>query len=492
MVGERADALKVIIEEYVQRGWLEPSFSEWGAPAFVVPKKIAGEWRLVVDYRALYSVTQHDSYELPLINGIIQKQCKRRMFTVLDMKKGYHQMPLDEASRACTAMTTPHGLWQWKVMPMGAKNGNAAFQRMMDWVLKDLDCADPFVDDVIISSEGETDEELITNHMADLCKVLDTLRQHNLVCDKSKVQMFQREVEFCGQIIGHGKRKPAPGKLTALEKWNRPKTISELRSFLGFCNWYHDYIEMYADIAAPLMSMLKVPSGEGKKGSKTKLKWTHEAEISFDLLKKKLLDKLELELIDPDAPFILRCDASEYAVGAALEQPRQDGSTRPVGFFSRKLTSGQIKTWSPREKETYAIVEALKKWAGAIGTKPVLILTDHQALQSWYKEAIDTPSGPAGRRARWHELFSKFDLEVVYVPGSMNNIADALSRWAYPACKGLQDVSSHGSLADKEEVLKMQDEEREAETNRQEDLKMILMHLQVQMMIMHNQHLKCQ
>ena len=125
------------------------------------------------------------------------------------------------------------------------------------------------------------------------------------------------------------------------------------------------------------------------------------------------MEKLELELIDPDAPFILRCDASEYAVGAALEQPTSNGGTRPVGFFSRKLTTGQIKTWSPREKETYAIVEALKKWAGSIGTNPVVILTDHQALQSWHKELIDTPSGPAGRRARWHELFSKCDLEVV-------------------------------------------------------------------------------
>jgi hypothetical protein len=197
---------------------------------------------MAVDYRGLNTVTQHESYQLPLIHSIIQKQAKCRRFTVLDMKKGYHQMPLAEGSRPFTAMTTPHGLWQWKVMTMGAKNGNAAFQRMMDWILKDLECATPFVDDVIISSSGDTEEALIHNHMKDLTDVLNKLREHNLICDKYKAQMFQREVEFCGQVIGRGKRKPCPGKLSCLEKWQQLKTVSELRSFLGFCNWYHDYV----------------------------------------------------------------------------------------------------------------------------------------------------------------------------------------------------------------------------------------------------------
>ena len=88
MVGEREAALKEIIEEYVERGWLEPSFSEWGSPCFVVPKKTPGDWRLVVDYRALNEVTLHDSYELPLISEMLQKQQAKRLFTVLDMKKG--------------------------------------------------------------------------------------------------------------------------------------------------------------------------------------------------------------------------------------------------------------------------------------------------------------------------------------------------------------------------------------------------------------------
>ena len=149
--GDRAEAMKKLLAEFIERGWIEPSDSEWASPAFIVPKKEKGEWRLVVDCSGLNEQTEHDSYSLPLIDSILQKQQKKRIFTVLDLKHGYHQMPLHPDSRPCTAMSTPLGPMQWKVVPMGAKNGNAAFQRMMEDLLGPVrDCADLFVDDIII------------------------------------------------------------------------------------------------------------------------------------------------------------------------------------------------------------------------------------------------------------------------------------------------------------------------------------------------------
>ena len=142
--GERKEAMERILREFIERGWLQPCHSEWASPCFVVPKKVAGEWRLVVDYRGLNAQTQHDSYTLPLIEDMLQKQNRRRIFTVIDLKHGYHQMPLAEESRACTAMSTPLGPLQWRVMPMGVTNGNAAFQRMLENLLEPVrDCADP-------------------------------------------------------------------------------------------------------------------------------------------------------------------------------------------------------------------------------------------------------------------------------------------------------------------------------------------------------------
>ena len=229
--GDRAEAMKKLLAEFIERGWIEPSDSEWASPLFIVPLKEKSEWRLVVDYRGLNKQTEHDSYSLPMIDTILQKQQKKRIFTVLDLKHGYHQMPLHQDSRPCTAMLTPLGPMQWKVVPRGAKNGNAAFGRMMEDLLGPVrDCADPFVDDIIIGSgtEDMTEDELIEAHEKDLRRVLSELDKHNMVCKHTKASLFVKEVGFAGHLVGHGQRRPMPGKLASLHHWEKPRTISEL------------------------------------------------------------------------------------------------------------------------------------------------------------------------------------------------------------------------------------------------------------------------
>ena len=400
--GDRAEAMKKLLAEFIERGWIEPSNSDWASPASSVPKNEKGEWTLVVDYRGLNEQTEHDSYSLPLIDTILQKQQKKRIFTVLDLKHGYHQMPLHRDSRRCTAMSTPLGPMQWKVVPMGAKNGNAAFQRMMEDLLGPVrDCADPFVDDIISGSgtEDMTEDELIEAHEKDPRQVLSELDKHNMVCKPTKASLFVKEVEFAGHVVGHGQRRPMPGKLASLHHWEKPQTISELRSFIGFCNYYSGYVRMYAELSGPLHRMLQVGKFDGRKASKKKLAWGPEAEDAFSCLKERLLGQLRLFLVDPDRGFVLRTDASDYVVGAVLEQVRDDGLHIPMAFWSRILVEGQCRTGTAREKETYAIVCALRKWSGHIGLQPVVVCTDHQSLQSWHKEHVDTPSGPAARRA---------------------------------------------------------------------------------------------
>ena len=225
---------------------------------------------------------------------------------------------------------------------------------------------------------------------------------------------------------------------------------------MGFCNYYSGYVRMY-------VRMLQVGMFDGWKGSKKKLAWTPEAEVAFSRLKERLLGQLGLFLVDPDKGFVLRTDASDYAVGAVLEQIRDDGSHVPVAFWSQILAEGQRRTWTAREKETYAIVCALRKWSGHITLQPVVVCTDHQSLRSWHKEHVDTPSGPAARRARSNETFAKFDLSVVYVPGKDNTVADCLSRWAYPAGKASMDISSHGDAGETEEAKRIIEMEKAME-----------------------------
>ena len=246
------------------------------------------------------------------------------------------------------------------------------------------DCADLFVDDIIIGSgtEDMTQDELIEAHEKYLRRVLSELDKHNMVCKPIKASLFVREVEFAGHVVGHGQRRPMPGKLASLHHWEKPQTISELRSFKGFCNYYSGYVQMYAELSGPLHRKLHVGKLDGRKGSKKKLAWTPVAKDAFSRLKERLLGHLGLFLEDPNKGFVLRTDASDYDVGAVLEQVRDDGSHVPVAFWSRILVEGQRRTSTAREKETYAIVIALRKWSGHIGLQPVVVCTDHQPLQS--------------------------------------------------------------------------------------------------------------
>ena len=317
-----AGAMKKLLKEFIEGGWIESSDSEWASPAFIVRKKEKGQWRLVVDHRGLNEQTENDWYSLPLIASILKKQARKRIFTVLDLKHAYRQMPLHEDSRACTAMSTPLALMQWKVLRIGAKNGNAVFGLMMEDLRVPLrDCADPFVDDIIIWSgtEDMSEDELIKAHEKDLRRVLDPLDRPQMTCRPMKASLFVKEVEFAGRLVDHGQRRPMPGKLADLNHWERPATVSELQ-FMGFCNYYSGFVRMYAKLSGPLHKMLQVGKFDGFKGSKKKLAWTMEAEQAFETLKRTVLGKLGLFLINPDKGLVLCTNASDYAVGAVLEQ----------------------------------------------------------------------------------------------------------------------------------------------------------------------------
>ena len=136
LVGERAAAGQEIVEDFLTRGWIEPCpASKWASNGFVVPKKEKGKWRLVVDYRQLNEATLPDAHPLLLIENILENQSKHMIFTIVDLSKGFHPIPLHPESRAKSAMNLADKRYQWRVMPMGIKNGAATLERAMDHIL---------------------------------------------------------------------------------------------------------------------------------------------------------------------------------------------------------------------------------------------------------------------------------------------------------------------------------------------------------------------
>ena len=461
LTGERRQALSELVERARETGKLEDGRGPWNTPAFPVPKKTPGTYRLVQDLRPQNEATLKDGHPLPRISEMLQRQARNCIWTTLDLVDGFHQMPLRKEDRYITCMSTPKGTQQWTVQVMGLKNAGTQFQRMMEWVLRPTPDSDPYMDDVITGSMGQSLEEALLANYEAVRKVLLRFCDQTVVCNFLKSEFFQVEVVFVGHVLRAGRRSPAPGKLMPIRNWQLPKTVTELRGFLGITNYYSEYVHHYAEVAAPLMGKLRLNRQDGRKGSKLRLIWTEDEKAAFQLLKDRLCEKLELWQMDLDRPFRLRCDASDFAIGAELQQ-EIDGGWRPVSFFSRKLSASQLN-WTPREKETYAIVESLRKWAGVIGYRPVTVTTDHKSLENWTTEKSDTPSGPRGRRSRWHSTLAQFDITVEYVPGPDNVVADALSRWAYPASSAREDVSLHGSAQAREEVRELIRQEREDE-----------------------------
>ena len=303
---------------------------------------------------------------------------------------------------------------------MGWKNGVQYCQRNVEVALEEVrHLARGYVDDILIGTNrdhlGDTEEDLIRQHFRPIRSVLLQLGTYDLIASRKKAQFFVKEVEFCGHLLAGGKRHPAKGKLTAVQKWEKPATITGLRAFLGFANYYSGSVKDYAGAVGPMMDLLKVGKWEGRKGSVFRVQWTPEADPAFLATKEALGRKLSLQTVRQARHFVLRTDASGEAIGAVLEQVPahlecgpllkdviQTGTTAPVTFLSRKLTESQERTWDVRDKEAYAIVSTLDKWSGWIGLQPVLALTDHKALEHWTTEILGASSGISGRRARWH------------------------------------------------------------------------------------------
>jgi hypothetical protein len=297
-----------LVNEWLRDKKIEPAFGEWSSPGFPVQKK-NGTWRGVIDYRQLNLATEDDSHPLPRIEDILLRFGDCALYSIVDLKDAFHQIVLSEDSRNFTCMSTPLGTYRWRVLPQGCKNGPTTFQRIIERSLEKVsDVAVPYFDDILVGTKGvigETTEELFARHDADLRRTLDQLKDEKFAGDKRKCDLFVREVEFCGHILGGGYRRPAPGKLLAVQKWGPPPTITALRGFLGVCNYYSSYVPEFANSAASIMDKLKVGKDEGKKGSKVALTWT-EAELKdFSELKEKLLKTVALSIVQPDEPFVL-------------------------------------------------------------------------------------------------------------------------------------------------------------------------------------------
>ncbi|CAF4948538.1 unnamed protein product [Pieris macdunnoughi] len=386
------------VEKMLHQGIIKPSSSPWSAPIWVVPKKIDAsgtqKWRIVIDYRKLNDITIGDTYPIPNITEILDQLGKSKYFTTLDLSSGFHQIKVKSQDTNKTAFSVPQGHYEFTRMPFGLKNAPATFQRLMNNVLAGLQGERCFVylDDIVVYSYD------LKSHIKNLKSVFQKLRSHNLKLQADKCEFLRKEVGYLGHIITEHGVKPDPKKIEAVQKFPIPKCAKDIKSFLGLVSYYRRFIPDFSKTAKLLTKLLK---------KDTEFEWKFEQQQAFEILKSKLISPPILAYPDFTQPFILTCDASNYAISAILSQGPV-GKDRPIAYSSRTLNKAECN-YSVTEKECLAIVFGTQTFRPYIYGRRFTIVTDHKPLQ-WLFNCKD----PGSRLVRWRLKLEEFDYEIVH------------------------------------------------------------------------------
>jgi hypothetical protein len=403
--------VKIEIEKLLKNKIIQPSNSPYNSPVWVVPKKpdASGKRkiRMVIDYRKLNLKTQDDRYPLPNIEDLFGKIGRATYFSAIDLASGFHQIKLDKDSIQKTAFSTEDGHYEFLRLPFGLKNSPPSFQRAMNLIFANLENVLVYMDDIIVFSDN------LEEHLKHLKTVFERLKNHNLKIQLDKTEFFKKELLFLGHIISKEGIKPNPIKLEAIKNFPIPKTVKQIKQFLGLTGYYRKMIKGYAKIAKPITAMLKLD---------TKINTSDPEYLkAIETLKNMLINEPILQLPDFNKQFILTTDASNYAIGAVLSQ-NFEGKDLPISFASRTLNKHEERL-STIEKELLAIVWACKHFRPYIYGRKTLINSDHKPLQY-----LHNMKEPSAKILRWKCQLADYDLEIKYIKGKTNYVADALSR----------------------------------------------------------------
>jgi len=372
-------------------------------------KNLTDEPRFVVNYTKLNKVTKKDAYPLPLIQDIFDQLQGKSVFSTLDLKSGFFQIPLSEEDSEKTAFVCHCGLFEFTRMPMGLCNSPSIFQRTMEKVLQGyigVICM-IYMDDIVIFSNNKEE------HVKHLQMIFDRLREHGITLNPKKCVFGMSELKLLGYIINSQGIKADPEKTKAISELTAPGDVPATRSFLGMTGYYRLCMSHYAHISEPLVALTR---------KNARFTWGVKEQEAFDSLKNLLVSDKVIAHPQVDKPYKLYTDACDYAVGGILCQDDSEGVERPVVYLSKQLSPTQRK-WAVIEKEAYALVYALTKLRPYLWGAEFTAYTDHKPLTSLFTKEMNNT-----KIQRWAILLAEYGCKVQYKPAKSNIRAHMLSR----------------------------------------------------------------
>jgi hypothetical protein len=411
------DAWSVLLQQHLDSGAIRPSSSAHASPSFIVPKSdptVLPRW--VNDYRELNSNTIPDNFPLPRVDDILADCAKGKIWGKIDMTNSFFQTRLHPDDIHLTASTTPFGLYEWTVMPMGGRNAPSTHQRRMTAALRKYigKFCHVYLDDIIVWSQ--TEEE----HEANWELVFQALRKAFLFCNKKKSTLFCTEINFLGHHISERGIEPDGSKIQRILDWPQPKCAKDVRAFLGLVRYLAAFLPNLAEYTRHLTPLTE------KMADKQFPTWTSDHQMAFNHIKALVTHPDCLTVIDHEnmegQQIFVTTDASDFGVGAVLSVGSTWETSRPVAFDSMQLHGTQLN-YPVHEKELFTIIRALKKWRMDLLGMPFTVYTDHRSLENF-----DTQRDLSRCQARWAKFLAQYDMTIKYIPGELNLAADALSR----------------------------------------------------------------
>lgn len=398
------------VQEMLEAGVIESSTAPYSSPPVIVerPNK---KPRFCVDYRKLNEKTQDEASTLPKIYETIKDFGDATIFTLLDLKSGYWQVPMHPDSKPYTTFTTPDGAaYQFTVMPFGLKTAPSTFQNLMarDVLTGYLHhFVQVYLDDIIVYSPN------IKQHKTDLKLVFERLRIHNLKISPEKCIIATDELDYLGHHIQGTLTLPQQKHVLAVQNFPAPATKKQLQSFLGLCNWIREYVPRAAQLTIPLTNLLR---------KDVKFKWTAECQNAFETLKQTISQPLELHRPNFKKRFYLQTDGSLQGISGVLFQYDEQGNRNVVSYASSSLSNAE-KKYHINEIECLAIVTFIKKYKIYLEDKPFTLRTDNRSLL-WLDKNKDAKT----KLTRWSLLLQEYSFNMEHCPGKENELPDFLSR----------------------------------------------------------------
>ena len=400
---EDKDFITAEVQQLIEKGIIEPSDSPWRAQV-VVTRNERHKKRLVIDYsQTINRFTHLDAYPLPRIDDTINKIAQYKVFSTIDLKSAYHQVPIRNEEKKYTAFEANQRLYQFRRVPFGVTNGAAAFQRSMDNFISEESLEDTFayLDNVTICGYDQV------HHDRNLENFLEAAKRRNLTFNQDKCTFSTTTISILGSVVTNGEIKPDPERLSPLRDLPIPRDLKEQKRAVGLFSDYSQWIKEFAAKVRPLAQNSVFPLAG-------------EALQSFNSLKIDV-EKSVVQAVDETQPFQVETDASEFALSATLNQ-----NGRPVAFFSRTLNGSELKHASV-EKEAAAIVEAVRKWRHYLTGKHFTLITDQKSVAYMF-DTKRRSKIKNDKIMRWRLELSMYDFDIIYRAGEENIPADTFSR----------------------------------------------------------------